>query len=95
MWATASYTLEDISTQVQNLKMITAPYMEIAMKEAVEAAERGEVPVGAVIVDAVRGEVLSRAGNCIIANNDPTAHAEIIAIRKATSILASPRLEKR
>ena len=94
MLATASYTLEDISTQVQNLKMITAPYMEIAMKEAVEAAERGEVPVGAVIVDAVRGEVLSRAGNCIIANNDPTAHAEIIAIRKATSILASPRLEK-
>ena len=73
--------------------MSMSKYMDIALKEAVNASKRGEVPVGAVIVDGVSGEVLSWAGNCTIANNDPTAHAEIIAIRKATSKLQSTRLE--
>ena len=67
--------------------------MEIALKEAAQAAERGEVPVGAVIVDGVSSEVLSWAGNCMIASNDPTAHAEIIAIRMAATKLGKTRLE--
>ena len=68
--------------------------MEIALKEAALAAQQGEVPVGAVIVDGVSGEILSWAGNCTITSNDPTAHAEIIAIRKAATKLKNPRLEK-
>jgi len=67
--------------------------MEMALKEAVRAAERGEVPVGVVIVDSLSGDVLARAGNCTEASNDPTAHAEILAIREAASKLESPRLE--
>jgi tRNA(Arg) A34 adenosine deaminase TadA len=67
--------------------------MEMALKEAAKAADRGEVPVGAVIVDSLSGEVLAWAGNCAEDNNDPTAHAEILAIREAASKLETPRLE--
>jgi tRNA(adenine34) deaminase len=67
--------------------------MKMALKEAASAAERGEVPVGVVIVDSLSGDVLARAGNCTEANNDPTAHAEILAIREGASKLKSPRLE--
>ena len=64
--------------------------MELALKEARAAAERGEVPVGCVIVRA--GDILARAGNRTIADRDPTAHAEIIAIRAAAGALGSERL---
>lgn len=67
--------------------------MELALKEAVKAALRGEVPVGAVIVDGLNGSVLARAGNCTEAKNDPTAHAEILVIREAATKLGSPRLK--
>jgi tRNA(Arg) A34 adenosine deaminase TadA len=67
--------------------------MEIALIEAAKAAKRGEVPVGAVIVDGLSGDVLARAGNCTEANNDPTAHAEVLVIREAASKLENPRLE--
>ena len=65
--------------------------MEIAFAEAEAAAARGEVPVGAVIADA-SGEVIARAGNRTLETKDPTAHAEILAIREAARLLGSERL---
>ncbi|PTM61130.1 nucleoside deaminase [Phreatobacter oligotrophus] len=64
--------------------------MDIAMAEARAAAARGEVPVGAVIVR--DGVVIARAGNRTLADRDPTAHAEILAIRTACTALGSERL---
>ena len=55
-------------------------YMRLAIQEAKSAARRGEVPVGAVLVNA-QGEVVARAGNAPISICDPTAHAEILALR--------------
>jgi tRNA(adenine34) deaminase len=68
-------------------------FMALALREAEHAASRGEVPVGAVIVDGDSGEILSRAGNRVEATNDPTAHAELLAIRKAAAAAGAPRLE--
>lgn len=65
--------------------------MQIALEEAEAAAKRGEVPVGAVVVSA-SGEILARAGNETEALADPTAHAEMLAIRRATKIVGAPRL---
>ena len=64
--------------------------MEMALEEARAAAMRGEVPVGAVIVQ--DGVVLARAGNRTIACDDPTAHAEMLAIRAAAETAGSQRL---
>lgn len=58
------------------------PPIEIALAEARAAADRGEVPVGAVVTDAA-GAVLARAGNAVEAGHDPSAHAEILALRAA------------
>ena len=68
-------------------------FMALALREAEHAAARGEVPVGAVIVDPASGEILARAGNRVEALNDPTAHAEMLAIRKAAAAAGAPRLE--
>lgn len=65
--------------------------IEIALAEAAAAAARGEVPVGAVVTDAA-GTVLAQAGNEVEARHDPTAHAEILALRAAAARLGSPRL---
>lgn len=65
-------------------------FMAIAMDEARAAGARGEVPVGAVIVR--DGEVLARAGNRTLADSDPTAHAELLAVRAAAAKLGSERL---
>jgi tRNA(Arg) A34 adenosine deaminase TadA len=65
--------------------------MQIALNEAQAAAARGEVPVGAVVLGP-DGAVLARAGNRTEADNDPTAHAEILALRAAAALRASPRL---
>ena len=65
-------------------------FMDIALEEARDAASRGEVPVGAVIVRDHR--ILARAGNRTREFSDPTAHAEILAIREACRILGSERL---
>ena len=62
-----------------------------AFDEARAAARRGEVPVGAVVVTR-EGHVLGAAGNRTIADRDPTAHAEILAIRQACAALGSERL---
>jgi tRNA(Arg) A34 adenosine deaminase TadA len=66
--------------------------MDQALEEAEAAAARGEVPVGAVLVDGATGEVLARAGNRTLELNDPTAHAEMLAIRAAAAASGSQRL---
>ena len=66
-------------------------HMDAALEQARAAALRSEVPVGAVIVDAA-GAIISRAGNRTRELNDPTAHAEIVAIRAACAALGSERL---
>jgi tRNA(adenine34) deaminase len=67
-----------------------ASFMSIALEEARAAAQRGEVPVGCVLVR--DGVVIARAGNRTIADHDPTAHAELLAIRQAAAALGSERL---
>lgn len=69
-----------------------APHMDLALDEARAAAARGETPVGAVILDPVTGAVLARAGNRTRELADPTAHAEILAIRAACAARGSERL---
>jgi tRNA(adenine34) deaminase len=66
-------------------------FMAMALDEARAAGARGEVPVGCVIVR--DGAVLTRAGNRTLAECDPTAHAEMVAIRAAAASLGSERLE--
>ena len=66
--------------------------MRIALAEAQAAAERGEAPIGAVIVDPDSGEVVASASNSPIARNDPTAHAEILALRAAADRRGNYRL---
>ncbi|WP_353473187.1 nucleoside deaminase [Salipiger sp. H15] len=66
-------------------------HMDQALAEARAAAARGEVPVGAVIVSP-SGEVLASAGNRTRELNDPTAHAEVLALRAACAALGSERL---
>ncbi|MCZ7658635.1 MAG: nucleoside deaminase [Xanthobacteraceae bacterium] len=65
-------------------------FMQLALAEARAAAAAGEVPVGCVIVR--DGTVLARAGNRTLTDKDPTAHAELIAIRAAAAALGSERL---
>jgi len=65
--------------------------IELALLEAQAAATRGEVPVGAVVTDE-SGAVLAAAGNEVEARHDPTAHAEILALRAASARLRTPRL---
>ena len=65
--------------------------MERALHEARLAAERGEVPIGAVIVGS-DGVVLAEAGNRTEETSDPTAHAEMLVIRAAAAKLGAPRL---
>ncbi|MSO54820.1 MAG: nucleoside deaminase [Rhodospirillales bacterium] len=66
--------------------------MDEAIREAEAAGRRGEVPIGAVVVDAA-GQVLARSGNRAIELNDPTAHAEILVIRAAAAAVGRPRLD--
>ncbi len=66
-------------------------YMRMAMQQAAEAAETGDVPIGAVIV--LDGNIIGRAHNQVELLKDPTAHAEIIAITQAANALGDWRLE--
>jgi tRNA(Arg) A34 adenosine deaminase TadA len=68
-----------------------ASFMDLALAEAHAAGERGEVPVGCVIVR--DGAVIAKAGNRTVTDRDPTAHAEIIAIRSAAALVGSERLD--
>jgi len=67
--------------------------MDLALAEARRAAARDEVPVGAVVTVAATGEVLAVAGNRVRELADPTAHAEMLAIREAAARLGRPRLD--
>ena len=62
-------------------------FMKLAVDEAISAAKRGSIPIGAVIVR--KGEILASAGNEVIKSHDPTAHAEILVLRKACKVLSS------
>ncbi len=66
--------------------------MRIALGLAQAAAEAGEAPVGAVVVDPSTGEILGRGSNAPIGRRDPTAHAEIVALREAAERLGNYRL---
>ncbi|HYD44132.1 MAG TPA: tRNA adenosine(34) deaminase TadA [Phenylobacterium sp.] len=66
--------------------------MRIALDAAQAAAGRGETPVGAVVVDPKSGEVIAVAGNSPIGSCDPTAHAEVLALRAAAAKLGNYRL---
>lgn len=67
-------------------------HMQAALQQARAAGARGEVPVGAVVVNPARDEILSEAGNRVEELSDPTQHAEMIAIRLATAKAGMPRL---
>ncbi len=70
---------------------MTAPsFMDLALKAAEKAREAGEVPIGCAIV--CGNEVVTTSGNRTLADRDPTAHAEILAIRRAAEALGSERL---
>jgi len=66
--------------------------MRIALGLAQDAAAAGEAPIGAVIVDPTSGQIIARAANAPIAGHDPTAHAEILALRAAAQALGNYRL---
>lgn len=70
---------------------MTAPsFMDLALKAAETAGAAGEVPIGCVIVR--NGEVIASAGNRTLTDKDPTAHAEVLAIRQAAEKIGSERL---
>ena len=70
--------------------MTARSFMDLALKQAENAALAGEVPIGCVIVR--EGVILAQAGNRTLTDRDPTAHAEILAIREAARSLGSERL---
>src|SRR5436190_6097585 len=70
--------------------MQSPSFMDVAMAEARAAGSAGEVPVGCVIV--CNGAAIARAGNRTLADRDPTAHCELLAIRRAAAALACERL---
>ncbi len=74
------------------MNTIDEKYMKIALKEAQKALEIGEVPVGAVIV--MNGKIIARGHNKRESNHDPLAHAELIAIKKASRKLEAWRLNE-
>ncbi len=73
------------------MALLTFPFMTTALSEARDAALAGEVPVGAVIVDP-SGKIIAKAGNRVLRDKDPTAHAELLAIREAAQLLETERL---
>jgi tRNA(adenine34) deaminase len=84
-----------MSTQPSESPTLTAAeqdarFMQMAIEEARQAAAAGEVPVGAVVV--LNGEVIGAGGNRSIRDHDPTAHAEIVALRKATARIRNYRI---
>jgi tRNA(Arg) A34 adenosine deaminase TadA len=72
--------------------MTDADYMAMALALAQTAAQGGETPVGCVIADEASGEIVASAANEPIGMNDPTAHAEILALRRAAQAIGNYRL---
>ena len=75
------------------MKSAENSFMQMALEEARKAAQTGEVPVGAVLVDA-KGTVLATAGNRTESTNDPSAHAEMIVLKEGCARQGAPRLEE-
>jgi tRNA(adenine34) deaminase len=75
---------------MQTDKNMDGSYMQLALQLAQAAAQNGEVPVGAIVIK--NGEVIGRGSNAPIGNHDPSAHAEIIAMRQAAAHLGNYRL---
>lgn len=75
-----------------NMSEIDALFMHAALEEAAKAATLAEVPIGAVLVDPAKGDIVARAGNRTRTLNDPTAHAEILAIRAACAEAGAQRI---
>ncbi|HUX80068.1 MAG TPA: nucleoside deaminase [Alphaproteobacteria bacterium] len=73
--------------------MLTLKPMECAYREAEKAFSLEEVPVGAVIVNAISGEIIATAHNEMVRRKDPTAHAELLAIQNACLTMGASRLE--
>jgi tRNA(adenine34) deaminase len=69
-----------------------AAWMQLALEEARRAAMAGEVPVGALVIRIKDGQLLSRGHNRTLLDHDPTAHAEIVALRQAATRLGNYRL---
>lgn len=76
------------------LVMDETNYMARALEEARAATEYGEVPVGAVVVEATTNRILAVTSNRVEQDRDPTAHAEILALRAAAHELRTPRLNE-
>jgi tRNA(adenine34) deaminase len=70
--------------------MTASSFMDLALKAAETARKSGEVPIGCVIV--LNNEVIATSGNRTLTDRDPTAHAEVLAIREATKVVGSERL---
>lgn len=70
--------------------MSATTFMDLALEQAENAEKAGEVPIGCVIVR--DGAVIARAGNRTLTDRDPTAHAEVLALREAAGALSSERL---
>lgn len=83
--------MEPQPTEPQFSQPRDAEFMQMAIAEALAAEEAGEVPVGAIVVGP-NGDVLSRGNNRVLRDSDPSAHAEMVALRTAGRALANYRL---
>lgn len=80
--------------QIDNMSLFENIHMNRALEAATQAEKRGEVPIGAVIVHGPSDKVISITSNRVLELKDPTAHAEILAIRQACAILDNERLNE-
>lgn len=82
---------EESGTGVSDQRLSDEHWMGLALAQAHEAAAAGEVPVGAVVVK--DGQLIATGRNAPIAGHDPTAHAEVMALRLASRLLGNYRLD--
>lgn len=82
--------MHDVSSQSEPAVLDDSTYMRVALEQAQQAADAGEVPVGAVVV--CDGHVVGSGQNRNLRDNDPSAHAEIVALRQAGEKLGNHRL---
>uniref|UniRef100_E6QN68 tRNA-specific adenosine deaminase 2 n=1 Tax=mine drainage metagenome TaxID=410659 RepID=E6QN68_9ZZZZ len=76
--------------QLENFLMTDLDFLQLALEEAIAAGQAGEVPVGAVLV--YQGAVVASAQNRVLRDSDPTAHAEVLALRAGGRALGNYRL---